>query len=275
MGAYIIIIVEMSMTYKRKLFYLFFILAFSFTCTSCSNKQYQALFEQKEKAGGSLDQKQPDSLKYYHIQAQDQLEIKNLQDIKYIVTQSPDPSGTSGGGNTQGQIFEVREDGTITLPAVGRITVAGLTRLQATELIEGLYRKNLLKDPIIAIRIVNLKVTVFGETKGQGNFSLTKDRTTLVELIGQAGGLTDRADETNIKIIRGTQQNPTVIKIDLSNITSINDPRAVLQNGDIIYVEQNKRAIRNDKVQNFSSIFQPAVLLFNTILIIFTLVRVK
>ena len=265
----------MNRRYKRKLIYLYFILAFSFTCTSCSNKQYQALFEQKEKTNTNFDQKYTDSLKYYKIRAQDQLEIRNLQDIKYIVSQSADGSASAGGNGAQGQIFEVKEDGSLTLPAVGRVMVAGLTRLEATELIEGLYRKDLLKDPIITIKVVNLKVTVFGEMKGQGNFPLTKDRTTLVELIGQAGGLTERADETNIKIIRGTQQNPTVIHIDLSNITAINDPRAVLQNGDIIYVAQNKRAIRNDKVQNFSSIFQPAVLLFNTILIIFTLVRVK
>jgi polysaccharide export outer membrane protein len=149
----------------------------------------------------------------------------------------------------------------------------GLTRIEAQKKIEDLYRKTLLKDPIIELKINNLKVTIFGEAKAQGNFPLTKDRTTLIEMLGEAGGLTDRANETNIKIIRGTQKNPQVTEIDLSNIQSINDPRAILQNGDIIYIAQNKRAVRNDKIQNFSSIFQPALLLFNTALIIVTLIR--
>ncbi|MDP9046699.1 MAG: hypothetical protein M3N14_01095, partial [Bacteroidota bacterium] len=95
----------------------------------------------------------------------------------------------------------------------------------------------------------------------------------LVELIGRAGGLTEKANETNIKIIRGSQENPKVTEIDLSDIRSINDPRAVLQNGDIIYIAENKRAVRNEKIQNFGSIFQPALLLFNTALIIVTLIR--
>ena len=123
------------------------------------------------------------------------------------------------------------------------------------------------------MKIINLKVTVLGEIKSQGELPLTKDKTTLVELIGQAGGLTENANETNVKIIRGSQKNPQVTIIDLSNIQSINDPKAVLQNGDVIYISKNKRAVRNEKIQNFSVIFQPVILLINTALIIVSIVR--
>jgi len=136
-----------------------------------------------------------------------------------------------------------------------------------------LYAKALLVNPIIELKIINLKVTILGEIKGQGNYQLVKDRTTLVELIGQAGGLTDQADEKDIKIIRGSEKNPTVISVDLSDIGSINNPKSILQSGDIIYIEQSKRAARNNNLQNFSVILQPALILFNTALIIFTLVK--
>jgi polysaccharide export outer membrane protein len=112
---------------------------------------------------------------------------------------------------------------------------------------------------------------MLGEIKGQGNYTLTKDRTTLVEMIGEAGGLTDKANEANVKIIRGDQKNPQVTEINLRDIQSINDPRAILQSGDVIYIAQNKRTIRNDKLQNLSVITQPVLLLLNTALIIFTL----
>ena len=151
------------------------------------------------------------------------------------------------------------------------MAVGGLTRSEAAKLIEGLYRKSLLKDPIIELKIVNLKVTLLGEIKGQGNYPLTKDRTTLVEMIGAAGGLTEKANETNIQIIRGDQANPQVTVINLRNIQAINDPRAILQNGDIIYIAQNKRAVRNENLQSVSVISQPVLLLLNTALIIFTL----
>lgn len=256
-----------------RLLYLTCLIALVLTVSSCSYKQNQLLF-QNLATTDSLQQGPVASS--YLIQAQDILQVRNLQSLKYIVDEVP-PSTTASGpsGNTvaaQGQTYQVEEDGTVTLPALGHIQVAGLTRPQATKLIEDLYRKTLLKDPIIELKVVNLKVTLLGEVKAPGNFPLTKDNTTLVEIIGQAGGLTPQANEKNVKIIRGKNKNQVTI-INLGDLSSITDPRTILQNGDVIYVAQNKRAIRNDNLQSFSSWAQPALLLLNTALIIFTLSR--
>jgi polysaccharide export outer membrane protein len=249
------------------------IIGIFFSLTSCSSKQYQYLFEQKNNITDTASKGSNVATGPYRIKAQDILQIRNLQSIKYIVDETPSTnSGGSGGGSgNTGQTFQVDDDGTVALPAIGHVKVTGLTRPEAAKQIEELYRKNLLKDPIIELKIVNLKVTILGEIKGQGNYTLTKDRTTLVELIGEAGGLTDKANEANVKIIRGDQKNPQVTEINLRDIQSINDPRAILQSGDVIYIAQNKRAVRNDKLQNLSVISQPVLLLLNTALIIFTL----
>jgi polysaccharide export outer membrane protein len=257
----------------RQITFLYLILATFLICTSCSNKQYQALFQEKKSFSDTLSQKRAEVVNVYRIKSQDLLQIRNLQDIKYIVNDAPVSANTTGGNASQGETFQVEEDGTVALPALGRVQVAGLTRVEAQKLVEDLYRKNLLKEPIIELKIVNLKVTILGEIKGQGNYILTKDKTTLVEMIGQAGGLTDKANEKNIKIIRGTEKNPKVTEVDLNDIGSINDPNNILQSGDIIYVAQNRRAARNDNLQNLSGIVQPILLFFNTALIIFTLVR--
>jgi len=198
--------------------------------------------------------------------------VRNLQNMQYIVGDMSSGGGSGGSSSVStGQTYQVEEDGNVALPVIGRVPVVGLTRIEAAQKIEALYREKLLKDPIIEVKIVNLKVTILGEIKTQGNFPLVKDRTTLVEMIGEAGGLTDKANEQNVKIIRGNSNNPKVTIIDLSNIKSISDPATILQNGDIIYIAQNKRAVRNDKLLNFSTILQPALILFNTALIIFTL----
>jgi len=243
--------------------------------SSCSYKQNQVLFQKRSNVADTASQ-QTVVFKGYQIQPQDVLQIRNLQNLKYIVDEVPTSGAITGSGNAvagAGQTFQVDEDGTVALPALGHIRVAGLTRPQATKLIEDLYRKSLLKDPIIELKIVNLKITLLGEVKTQGNFPILKDKTTLVDMIGQAGGLTPAANEKNIKIIRGTGKIQNVTEIDLSNINSLSDPRAFLQNGDIVYVAQNKRAIRAENLQNFSTWVQPALLLLNTALIIFTLSR--
>jgi polysaccharide export outer membrane protein len=205
------------------------------------------------------------------------LQIRNLQNINYIVdqpTSNNTNSGTSSGTTSgQGQTYQVEEDGFVALPVIGRVAVAGLTRGEAQNKIQAAYKDSLLVNPIIEVKIVNLKVTILGEIKAQGNYPLIKDKTTLVEMIGEAGGLTERANESNIKIIRGSEQNPKVIIANLDDLHSINDPKNVLQSGDIIYIAQNKRAVRSDNLQNFSIVLSPVLILLNTALIIFTLAR--
>jgi polysaccharide export outer membrane protein len=202
-----------------------------------------------------------------------------LQDTKYLVNNAPSTAVNTSvlaNANTTAtdQSFQVDDDGTVILPAIGRIKIAGYTSIEAQKVVEDAYRKNVLVNPVIELKIVSLKITMLGEIKGQGNYQLTKDHTKLIEMIGLAGGITEKADETNVKIIRGNEKNPKVILVDLGNIQSINDPRTILQNGDIVYIAQNKRAVRIDNQQTFlSTVFQPALLLFNTALIIFTLIH--
>ncbi|HVW96664.1 MAG TPA: polysaccharide biosynthesis/export family protein [Mucilaginibacter sp.] len=260
---------------------IYIVLIIFLICTSCSNKQYQVLFQQKQSLSDTA-YSAADSVPEYRIKSQDILQVRNLQDAKkYLVNTTPNiasninvltDAGSTSGGPVD-QTFQVADDGNVMLPVIGSVQVAGLTRAEAQKKIEDIYRKNVLVNPIIEVKIINLKVTMLGAVNAQGNFPLTKDHTTLIELIGAAGGLSEKADETHIEIIRGTQKNPKVIMVDLGDIRSVNDPRAVLQNGDIIYIAENKRATRTDNLQNFSSVFQPVLILFNTALIVLTLIR--
>lgn len=247
--------------------------------SSCSTQQQQLLFKERGAP--------PDSIRIrygsgngtsdYRIRSQDILQIRNLQNIKYIVDATPNTTTGSNEGNTnitaQGQTYQVEDDGTVALPVIGHVHVTGLTRAEAAKQIEDLYRKDVLKDPIIDLKIINLKVTLLGEIKTQGNFPLVKDKTNLIEMIGEAGGLTERANEKNIKIIRGDPKNPEVTEVDLSKTSSLGDPRIILQNNDIIYIAQNKRAVRGDQLQNINSTLQPALIILNTALIIYTLIH--
>jgi polysaccharide biosynthesis/export protein len=249
-----------------------------FCCTSCATKQKQLLFEQPAAVSDSVQNEQSNNGSgtiNYRIHSQDILQIRNLQSTKFIVDDAPQTNTVGAGGNTasQGQNYQVEDDGTVALPVIGHIQVAGLTRAKAAKKIEDIYRKDLLKDPIIDLKIVNLKVTLLGEVKSQGNFPLIKDQTNLVELIGEAGGLTERANEKNIKIIRGDPKNPQITIVDLSKTQTLADPRIILQNNDIIYIAQNKRAVKNDELQNVTTTLSPAFLILNPALLIYTLIH--
>jgi polysaccharide export outer membrane protein len=237
---------------------------------ACSYKQQHALFQENNQApaANTILRTQPPA---YHIKVDDILQIRNLESYKFLA--GNDGATAAGGEGGSAQTYQVSEDGKVTLPVIGHIPVAGLTRYQAADKIERLYRDTLLKNAVIELKVLNLNVHVFGETKTQGNFPLLKDKTTLIDIIGQAGGLNNTADEKNIKIIRRNQEDPQVIWVDLSNINTLSDSKIILQDGDIVYIAQNKRAVRDDKIQNFSTLVQPSLLIFNTALIIYTLFR--
>ena len=262
----------------RNLISIYFILFLIIFCTSCSDKQYQTLFESTNKVKDTSRQNEDLNIDHYKIKSQDLLQIKNLQTNKDIVDLNPQLSATpvsTGTSNTtvQNEGYLVEDDGTVALTGLGRVQVAGLTRVEAQTMIQNLYGKEILRNPIIELKIINLKVTILGEVRTPGNYILTKDKTILIDIIGQAGGLTTNANEKNIKIIRGTGKNPKVNVIDLNELSSISSPDVLLQNGDIIYVAQNRRAARSNNLQNFSVIIQPILLLFNTALIVLTLTR--
>ncbi|MES2278871.1 MAG: polysaccharide biosynthesis/export family protein [Bacteroidota bacterium] len=249
---------------------LYFLTIICLLCYSCSYKQQHVLFEQKTpSATDNATLSAPPAP--YQIKADDQLQIRNLQDPRGFANES---SGAAGGqNNSLGQNFQVEEDGNVALPVLGHVKVAGLTRYQAAKKIEQLLRDSALVDPIIELKILNLKVTVFGEIKSPGNFGLVKENTSLIDVLGQGGGLSNSADEKHIKIIRADKSGPKTIWVDLSDINILNDPKIILQDKDIIYIAQNKRAIRDDKLQNFTTLVQPTILIFNTALIIYSLFR--
>ncbi|MGI4727193.1 MAG: polysaccharide biosynthesis/export family protein [Janthinobacterium lividum] len=250
--------------------YLILLLALFFL-SACSYKQQHVLFKTNVATAPPVYNQNTASTgnSAYKIGPDDLLQIRNLQNISYIVNEQMAATGSAA----QAPAYQVEEDGTVALPVIGRITVSGLTRYEAARKIESLYKEKLLKDPIIDLKIINLKVTLLGEVRTQGNYLLLKDKTSLVDIIGEAGGLTDKANEKNIQIIRGDKAHPQIIMADLNDIRTLANPALNLQNNDIIYIAQNNRTVRNDATQNLSGIIQPVLVLLNTALVIFTLTR--
>jgi polysaccharide export outer membrane protein len=243
--------------------------------TSCSYKQDQVLLEQKSFIPDTNLNKSFTNISNYRIRPQDILQIINVQNSKNLVDISAGVTGASAVSpslSQQGESYTVEEDGTIALTGIGRVPVAGMTRIEARNYIENLYRET-LKNPLFELKIINLKVLVFGEVKGGGIVALTHDNTTLMEVLSQGGGLNDKADSKTVKIIRGGQKYPKTEIIDLTDIKTLTDPRIIMQNNDIVVVSQNRRAVRAEKLQDFSTIASPILLIFNTTLLVLTLIR--
>ncbi|WP_416439604.1 polysaccharide biosynthesis/export family protein [Phnomibacter sp. MR] len=183
------------------------------------------------------------NLKEPVIQKNDQLVI-NVSSASLDQTQTQVfnllGGSTGGGGAAQaGAIgYLVDYDGNITLPVIGKVQAAGLTKSQ---LIQQLEQKlsPYVKDPVLNIRFINFRVMLMGEVGGQGWLTFPNERATIVDAIGQAG-ITEQGMRTNVLLIR-QQPNGQVEthRIDLNDALVFQSPYYQLQQNDILYVLPN------------------------------------
>lgn len=210
---------------------------------------------------------------YYKIKVNDQLAIRNVQNKEFGASGAIVSQSTVGGSISSVLSYTVDIDGKVNLPAIGKVEVLGLSRRDAAIKIQDLYAKQLLRDPIIELSVVNLKVTLLGEFSKQGNFLLERENTTLIDIIGEAGGITKTADPKTLKIIRGDRSHPEIIYVNLNDINSLASKKLILQNNDIIVLQQTKSSALTEKLSNINNVVQPLLVLINFAVLIFTLSR--
>lgn len=114
------------------------------------------------------------------------------------------PSTSAGATNTELPPTEVEADGTIGMPYVGRIKVAGLTPRQVADVIQhGLQGKT--DNPQVMVRIakdIGNTVIVSGEVQRPGRVVLSSARERLSDLIAIAGGAKWAPQDTYVQLLR-------------------------------------------------------------------------
>jgi polysaccharide export outer membrane protein len=143
-----------------------------------------------------------------------------------------------GGANTFG--FLVDEEGYIKYPMLGKVQAAGMTRdALAHKLETELAKKEIVKEPNIQVRFLQLKVNVMGEVKAPGTKSFSADRITILDAIAAAGDLSDRGRRDKITVIREEAGQKKSYQVNLLNTDFINSPVFQLQQNDLVYVNAN------------------------------------
>lgn len=137
--------------------------------------------------------------------------------------------------------YVVDNNGDIDFPILGKIHAAGLSRWALQErIIQKLTERDLLKDMVVTIEFMNFKVSVLGEVKKPGTYSIEGDKVTVLEAIAMAGDLTIYGLRDEVYVIReenGERQN---FKLDLRSKEIFNSPAYYLRQNDIIYVQPNE-----------------------------------
>ncbi len=137
--------------------------------------------------------------------------------------------------------FRVAPDGSVDLPYIHRVQVAGLEPQEIADLVrKKLVAGDVLRDPSVAVDIKEYnskRVVVLGQVQKPGSFPLTPGFT-LIQAISQAGGFNNIANRDRVNLTRknGPQARTLILSVDA--ITDGSLPDIPLQSGDTIFVTE-------------------------------------
>ena len=177
-------------------------------------------------------------------------------------------SGGASGVSSNSMDYLVRQTGEVELPIIGLIHVSGLTINQCEDTLEKLYSKK-YNDPFVQLRVTSQRVIVFpGNGYDAKVVNLSNPRTTLMEIIAQAGGIPDRGKSNTIKVIRKYGVERKMFIVDLSNMEGLKYADLLVQANDYIYIEPRPYLIRE-----ILSEAAPVLSLLSTSLAFFAIIK--
>ncbi|MDB5024591.1 MAG: Polysaccharide biosynthesis/export protein [Mucilaginibacter sp.] len=169
--------------------------------------------------------------------------------------------------------FLVAADGSIELPLLGNIKLAGLTTSEARDTIKNRL-KHFLKEPTVNVRVMNYKISVMGEVAKPSVYVIPNEKITLPEAISMAGDLTIFGKRDNVLIIRDVDGKKEFGRINLNSREIYNSPYYYLHDNDIVYVEPGKgKSAQSDRIYQILPVLLSALSLI-TIIVTYSHVKI-
>jgi len=193
---------------------------------------------------------------------------KNL--IEALTQTTVEGTGRGSGINISSNYreFLVKSNGTVDIPVLGDLYIAGLTVQQCEDTLEFLF-KDQYQDPYVQLRVTNRRCVVFS---GNGNSAsivpLNNANTTLLEVLAATGGVSQRGNARLVKVMRKVKNKREIYLIDVSTIDGLKYADMVIQGNDYIYIEPRTRLIQGTIAE-----FAPISSLISSFAVIYTLIK--
>ncbi|MCI1648487.1 MAG: polysaccharide biosynthesis/export family protein [Bacteroides sp.] len=135
----------------------------------------------------------------------------------------------------KGYLVDIK--GNIDFPVLGKMHVEGSTcQMLSSYIKQRLVTESLVKDPIVTVELLNLRIVMLGEVQKIGMISDPDGRMTLVEAIAKSGGLTPNAVPEEVVVIRDQSNTRTKLQVNLRSKSLFDSPAYYLQQNDIVFV---------------------------------------
>ena len=142
--------------------------------------------------------------------------------------------------------YQLQRDGSISLPDIGRVPIAGLSLGDAISLIQARVKSSFIgTEAYVGLsNIRDINILVSGNAYNPGIYTLSGN-SNMLHAIGIAGGINEYGSYREINLIRNEEVIETLDMYDIL-ITGIYGSKTTLQSGDIIFVKPVKNIVAID-----------------------------
>lgn len=203
-------------------------------CSSCITNRDLTLLQD----GKKMPQYEQADYSYYRLQKNDMIRIRLLttnDEAAAIFDMNNGSSSSSSGGNS----YRIYEDGTIDIPFINNIPVAGLTLREAAKVIEG-RMKEFVPDVMVKVALANDKFYVIADKK-TGVYEFYKEKLNIFQALAMTGNIPNNVDRRRVRIIRpDVDGKAQVIQFDMRAKSIIGSEYYYIQPNDVIYISSIK-----------------------------------
>lgn len=208
-----------------------------------------------------------DSVPYqpYRLQVNDEV-IYRVFTMDETIAKTLLQNNAQNAGTQYANSYRIYADGTVDLPFLPPIKLAGLTEVEAQDTVRKYFRE-LIPDADVKLALYNKQFTVLGDI-GSGVRYIYKDRMTIFQALAMTGDLRMSGDRKHVRIIRPHGNDaPEVLEFDIRTKTIIDSKYYYIYPNDMIYVSREPAAFfKQETYGSFLAIIMSSVSLLITVL---------
>ena len=163
--------------------------------------------------------------------------------------------------------YRVYSDGTIDLPFLRPLHIAGLTEAEAQDTLRAAFRE-IIPDADVKLALYNKYFSVIGDAHA-GQYYIYKEKMNIFQALALTGDVMNSGDRRHIRIIRPRDggEEPEVLEFDIRTNTIIDSKYYYIYPNDVIYVARTKDSFyKVPTYTGFLGLITSSVALLTTVL---------
>jgi polysaccharide export outer membrane protein len=136
--------------------------------------------------------------------------------------------------------YSLDKSGSVRMPVLGLIEIAGLTEEQAREKIEKAVNAYFKEEVFVRLRTGGIRFTALGEFSSSGTKVILKNRATIFDALALAGESNILAKKNELFLIRQYDGGTMIHQINLNDRQLLASPYYFIQPNDVLYLQPMK-----------------------------------